>query len=186
MATLTKQFSFNTDNEGWTATSSNLTLVRSTDEDSTNDTNSGNGVLQSTESGRRASGTGYWSWTGTFEDLGVPSGAVVTGINVHYDYRCSTYTVGAASYSGLMGRYSSGALAKTYSTTRSFSSTTSWAQVSGTEETGLGFTSNQSTEFRLNMALNTGNNGSATVVLRQDWIQIIVTYTPFVPKVIVI
>lgn len=185
MAILTKQFSFNTDAEGWTANSTNLTLVRSTAEDSTNDANAGTGVLQSTESGRRARGTGYWSWTGTFEGLGVPSGAIVTGINVHYDYRCSTYSAGAASSTGLMGRYSGGSLVKTYSTTRSFSSTTSWAQVSGTEETGLTFNSNQSVEFRLNMALNTGNNNAANVVLRQDWIQIVITYTPFVPKVIV-
>lgn len=184
MATLTKQFSFNIDNEGWTSSGSS-TFTRDTTEDSTNDTNSGTGVLQTYENGSNVTYSGYWTWSGTFENLGVPSGAIITGINVAYDYKCYLYTKGRTSYSGLMGRYNSGALVYTYSSAQAFSNATSWIQVGGTPESGLAFSSNITTEFRLNMTLSTGPGASSVVGLRQDWIQVVITYTPFVPKVIV-
>jgi hypothetical protein len=183
MADVVKQFSFNTDAEGWTFSAgggSNLSGTRDTTEDATNDTNSGTGVLQTVRSGRNATnGTPYWEWTGSWESLGVPAGSTVSAVNLNYDWRCSTYTTGnnTSATGPAELRDASGNLRGTFSTAQTFGATTSWATKTGTAITGLSDTSSTQIKLRIGASPKTGNSTSANVTLRQDWIVVTVTYT---------
>jgi len=178
MATAVKQFSFNTDVEGWAGyATANVVCSRSATEESGNDTNSGAGALQTqlAVKGKNQPGN-YWYWAGTWEDLGVPAGAIVTAVDIDYDWRCSAYVYGTLT--NRVGPCSLTApTAHDFSVAQdSVSATTSWATVSGTAKTGLSEASDASVAFRAYVDLRTANTTGADVTMQFDWIVVTITY----------
>lgn len=175
-------FSFNSGLEDWAFTqngASNIAGTRDTTEDAPNDSNAGTGVLQTRRTAKNQSdGTPYWEWAGTWEDLGVPAGATVVGVNIAYDWRCSEYTTGAnTSATGPAElRDGSGNLRKTASAALTFGATSNFATRAGTVQGDLEDASDTSIRLRLGAKPNTGNSSSAAVTLRQDWITVSVYY----------
>jgi len=193
MATVTKRFSFNTDLESWTSSvGAGTTASRSTTEESTNDTNSGNGALSLRIYGKSKTNAGnYWIWSGTWENLGVPSGNVVTAVNVSYDWRCSEFATGTGTNRvGPCVLLSSSDITRaTFSTAQSsVTGSTSWATVSGTEYSGISDASNTTIKLKITTDLATGNSSTAAVTMVQDWIQVTITYFPvtYKPRIIII
>lgn len=185
MATFTKQFSFNVDAESWVATGGGATGIfqnrlATAGAESPNDPNAGSGGIRTNRSGKSLSdGTPYWEWSGTWEALGVPTGATITAVNLDYDWTCNVYTTGAASTTGPAElRDSSGTLRGTFSTSLGYSSTTAYATRTGTAVTGLTDASTTSIKLRIGGKPNTGSSSSALVEMVQDWVVVTVTYTP--------
>lgn len=182
MATLTKQFNYNTDLESWSATvggATSLVMGRDTTEDSSNDTNAGTGVMQARRTGKNVTdGTPYWEWAGTWEDLGVPAGATVTAVDLDYDSKCSEYTTGATSTVGPSElRDSGGSLRSTFRAADNVSATSAWVTRDGSAS-GIIDASNTTIRLRVGVNPKTGNSSSAAVTLRLDWVVVTVTYTP--------
>jgi len=191
MSTATKNFSFNQSSQGLPYTANGgswawnagggalLSAIIGTGDDSGNDSNAGNGNLQAQRDGRnRTDGTPYWEWSGTWEDLGVPSGSTVTAVNLDYDWKCSVYSTGASStYGPAELRDSGGSLLATISTSGSFTSTTSWATKAGTNQTGLSQASNTSIKLRIGAKPCTGNSINGQVILLFDWVTVTITYS---------
>lgn len=201
MATLVKQFSFNSDAENFTfittGSPTGMTGTRDTSDDSTNDTNAGNGNLQTSRSGKNlTNGVGNWVWAGTWEDLGVPPGATVTDVNLDYDWKCSTYTTGdptsvtgSANLRNSAAPGSIGTNRATFSPTLAFGATSAWATRTGTPATGLSDASDTAIQLTLSAIPKTGNSNSAVVTVRQDWIVVTVDYTagggsPSIPELV--
>ena len=87
MATLTLTYPFATTVEGWA--DMNTTATREYDASYGNPS----GSLKERLQGRNKTDTGGWRLEGTWEDLGVPSGATVTHIRLEgCDYRCTDYS----------------------------------------------------------------------------------------------
>lgn len=185
----TKQFSFNATIESWAFNAgggSSIAGGRDTTEDATNDSNAGTGTLQARRTGKNKSdGTPYLEWGNgslTWQDLGVPAGAIVTAVDLDYDYKCSEYTTGAASTVGAAElRDGAGTtLRKTFSTSQGISSTGAWPsgvpKVDGTNQTGLTDASNTAIRLRIGINPKTGNSSSAAVTIRVDWIIVTITY----------
>jgi len=185
MSEVTKNFSFNSTLENWIFTPSNSAVgTRDTTEDSSNDPNAGTGVLQNRTTGKNQNTAGsYWEWgdgsTLTWESLGVPAGATVTAVNLDYDWKVSEFNTGKTNSVGPAELRDSGGtgLTGTFSVALDFSTTTSWAERTGTVITGLSDVSNTLIRLRITGNTSTGNSASGAVTLRQDWIQVTVTYT---------
>lgn len=187
MAQVVKQFSYNTDLENWVFSAGGGTSIagtRDTTEDSPNDSNAGTGVMQARRTGKNnKDGTPYWEWGNgslTWESLGVPAGAVITAVNLDYDWRCSEYTTGASTSSTGPGELRDGAgttVRGTFSAELTFGATSSWATRSGTQVTGLSDASNTAIRLRLGANPETGSSTSAAVTLRQDWVVVTITYS---------
>lgn len=194
MATITKNFSFNTDLESWTSSvGSSTTASRSTTQESTNDTNSGTGSFSLRIYGRAKTNNGnYWLWTGTWADLGVPAGNIITSVNATYDWKCSEYTTGTGT--NRTGPFvllnSSDTTRATFSAAQSSVSgiTSSWSTVTGTQYNGITDSISNTVKFKITCDLATGASNSAAVTFNHDWITITVTYEPitFIPKAIFI
>jgi hypothetical protein len=182
MPQIVKRFSFASNTENWISSfngGSNLTMDWVTTDDSPNDPNS-NGCLRTRRTGRNVSnGDPYWYWQGTWEDLGVPAGATVTGVKVDVDWRCSEYTTGAASYFG------PAVLFNPITSTQRYmffghqvaTSVTSWATASGMQMTDIADPSNTQIQLRVSVKPVTGNSTSAAVTILFDWVVVTIDYT---------
>ena len=87
MATVQKTWPWATTVEGWSAVGDTATREY--------DGSYGNpaGSLKERLTGRNKTDAGGWRWTGTWEDLGVPTGSTVTNVRVEScDYRCTEYS----------------------------------------------------------------------------------------------
>lgn len=185
----TKNFSFNSsttlpytlESGSWDATiggASAMTMQITAIEDATNDTASGNGTLQSDRTGSlNTNGTPYYEWSGTWEDLGVPAGHTVTACKLDYDWKCATYSGGGTSstYGPAELRDSGGSFTGTFSASATFSTTTSWATLSGSTITGLSQASNTSIKLRIGSTPRTGFSALSKVTLRFDWVVVTIT-----------
>ena len=88
---VTKQFTFASSAESWSATPGNAATTMSYD----GSYGDPSGALKSDTAGSSKASANYWEWTGTWEALGVPSGATVTQIRLFaHEYRCTLYTGG--------------------------------------------------------------------------------------------
>jgi hypothetical protein len=180
VAVLVKRFRFSSDTESWSfTTTSGADGSRDAGSDSPNDGTGG--AIQSRRTGRNNTSAGnYWEWSGTWEDLGVPANSTITGVNGHYDWRCSEYVTGTGvNQSGPFElRDSSGTTVRhTFSAAQgSVSGTTSWATASGTAATSLTDASTTGLRLRATNNLRTGNNASAAVTIQQDYFDLSITY----------
>lgn len=125
-----------------------------------------------------SNGSPYWEWTGTYQQLGVPAGATITEVNLNFDWRCDTYSTGAASTVGPAElRDEAGTLLGTFSTSLAYSATSEWATRAGTKIGALSHASTKKIKLRLNGVPKTGNNAAADNRLLLDWCVVTVTYT---------
>jgi len=182
MATQTKLFTFVSSAEGFTGypASSDVTLSY--------DSGVGNpaGSLKSRVFGRNKTGTdNYWEWSGTWEDLGVPSGYVITHVRLNSGYdRCTEWNVGGSgNFSGPFDiRDSAGTtVIATLWAGRSVTAVEgSWNSIGQQSDQTVSSTyeaSNTSIKIRLYTDLANGNNASAAVSIQQDQIELVITYT---------
>ncbi len=176
--TVTYTFNFATTAEGYTATTGGNTTA-------SYDGAYGNpqGSIYMRISGRNRNNTNYWEWSGTFENLNVPSGSLVTAIQLSSAYnRCTEYNVGQSSTSGPYELRDStgGTVLATLWSGRTFSGVDSnWVSVSGTEQALSNLPSNTTIRIRLNNTLRTGNNNGAAVTLYDDQISLTITYIKY-------
>jgi hypothetical protein len=176
-------FTFSNGTEGWVfnaAGGTGLTGLASTNfADSTNDSSLQAGVLYARRDGKSLTGAAsYWEWTGTWEDLGVPVGAIVSAVNLDYDWQCVLYSTGASSSVGPAElRDNAGTLRNTISTApTAVTATSAWAARTGTNQTGLSDDSNTPIKLRIGVKPNTGSSTSAQVAMLLDYVRVAVTY----------
>lgn len=136
------------------------------------------GSLKARTAGKNKNGASTWTWTGTWEDLGVPAGSTVTGVTgASMQSRCTEYSTGASSTSGPV-TLTDGATTITLSSQRTGITATSgsWTTTNGVDATGLSLPSSDTISITIAVAPNTGNSTSAAVTLYQDTIAATVTY----------
>lgn len=177
MAIVTKTFSFSVDLESFSFTSGGKSV-------GTRSTTVGNPAasLDTISTGRNNADTSYWLWSGTWEDLGVPSGSTVTAIRLNgVDSKTRAWNVvDAVTIGPYQLRDSSGV-----------SQATLWA---GRNPTGLegswvstGAQSDQSVpsalqssgstiQLYLERTIDTGNNSAASAAFNEDNISFVITY----------
>lgn len=172
MALATYSFGFNVDTEGYVGTAgTSATLTR----DATN------GRLQTRVAGRSKTGDSYWEWTGTWEQLGVPAGSVVTNVAIAgATVGCTEYTTaGSGNQSGPYELYTgAGALigqlfaGKAWTAIGSYTAPAQPAlSVPSAQQA-----SNASIKLRLKSHLVTAASSSAAVTVYDDAINVQVTY----------
>lgn len=181
MATATASWTYNTSTQSWVFTggSGSSGAFQATDG------SPASGCLQATASGKNRTTANYWELTDTWVNLFglLPTDTVTAvggGVADGYVWKCSNYTTGAAGCnSGPFELRTSGSvLTGTFSVAQAFSGTTAWSSnVAAASVSGLSELASTTRKFRLRDQLNTGNSGSATVVLRQDTVVLTVTYT---------
>ena len=170
MASLTKTFSFASNAEGWTHSgSASAAAYLGTD-------GNPSGCLYAEVTGRNTSGSGSWSWTGTFEDMGIASGSTITGYSAaSFDHKCAVWVVGG-SPNDLSLTINDGT-ARTLVSAVSFTGATSWANASASPSvSGLSLASNTSVTLSVPYNLDNNNDKSAEVELRVDTVSITVEY----------
>ncbi len=125
----------------------------------------------------------YWERAGiTWESLGVPSGTLVTGVQGWYDWRCAEYTSGPPSSGNYTGpleiRADDGTLIVTLHNAQSFNATSDWATRNGTLQSVPAAYQGSETPIRVRLAnsLATGNDAAAAVTVRDDHIDLDLTY----------
>jgi hypothetical protein len=172
MANFAKTFVFATTSEGWSYTVG-------ADETGTYLSGSGNpaGSLEIDLLGKRNVGTGYWEWTGTFEDLGVPADATITGYSSSALDYSAVVALGIDSFSSGPYTVNDGTL-RTLVAAQTITGTTSFATLnqSGTI-TGLSLASTTSIALRITADMDTGNANDANLNLLLDNVKITVDYT---------
>lgn len=172
----TKTFDFTADVEDWAPTEGGANTSATH--------NNSDGCLQMHYVGSGAAEESYWEWQGTWEDLGVPAGEIVTHVTADYDWRCTiAIPSDAVSRTGpLELRDAAGNLQATLSAGQNFSGSSSWDMVEGSEiavPSGVR-TSGSTIRLRLRCRLST-SGGSATfddaTLLQQDNVVLEITST---------
>jgi len=175
-----KTFTFENTAESFSGT------VGSADSTLSHDAATGNpqGALRSRIYGRKAGpDANYWEWTGTWEDLGVPSGGTVTQIRVNAGYtRCTEYNVGIGFTVGPYElRENGGTLIATLWSGRSGTAVDGIWESIGVQADQAVTAGNQPSgttiKLRLNNTLEAGNNASAAVTTYDDEVALVITYT---------
>ena len=171
MANVVKTFAFATTADGFTHSGSATAAFTSGD---------GNpaGSLRMGVTGRNTAGSGTWTWTGTFEDLGVPAGTTVTGYSAaSFDHRCSVWNVGGSPNQVGAWSINDGTARTLVTATANYTGTTSWANRSASPGvTGLSLPSNTSVSLTLGYSIKDGNNASAAVTVGADNLSLTVEY----------
>lgn len=187
MATLTKTFVFLSDAEGFMATvNTGITLAYSS--------TVGNppGSLEAkTINKNQVALENWWEWTGTWESLGVPAGAIVTSVRLmSASTRCSSRSSHATITQ--IGPYelrdSASALVGTLWAGRTASAAeTAWvATATQTAVAVPSHTSGTTVKIRLADTIATGGGGgSANVAMHDDQLSLEVTYTEPVPVTLI-
>jgi len=181
MGTITKTFTFDSTIESWAGTPATDVVM----DRSTADGSPGTGCLSARLAGKNKNpGASYWKWIGTWEDLGVPSGATITDVGTSgiadYNWRCSEYDTGTGD--NLVGPFelydNTPSLLGTFSAAQSsVTGTTSWATVDGSSITGLSQASTDTVQLWMTVLLRTGNSNSGAITMLNDQITIEITYT---------
>lgn len=180
MATLTKTFTFGSDAEGWAVSggTADTTLGFSASGGNTG------GCLSSRISGRNKSADPHWYYAGTWESMGVPSGAIVTAIRlIGFDWRCSEWNVGATTtqvrLSYLYDSLGTTMVNQLSTNQPTVSGTTAYAAITGTEQAvpEAYQPSSTSVQLRWDIFLRTANNTSAAVTLLMDNFSVEITYS---------
>lgn len=181
MATVTKTFAFLSNAESFVATAGPASTLSW-------DGTTGNpaGSLKARTAGRNKIDSNYWEWTGTWEQLGVPTGSVVTGIQLSStSTRCSEYNVGAGSSIGPYElRNGDGTVLRgTLWSGRSVSASSGTWTVTGTQAAVTFAAEASTTQVRIRLAdqLNTGNNNGAAISVHDDQVVLIITYAAAPP-----
>jgi hypothetical protein len=178
MPTATRTFSFNSTGDGWTFSSGSAALTGGwfgPDGDPA-------GSIFFRSFGRNNRGTVTAQWIGTFNDLNVPTGTVVTGYSTcSYAHRAQAWVVGANTTS--LGNLTAiDTATRTLVGPRTYSGLTSWATVSNTPNiTGLFLPSTNTVTLRIIAQVDTANNASAEVRLLMDNIRVDVIYDTLAP-----
>lgn len=180
MPTLNVTFAFASDAQSFTATAgTNSTL--------TYDGATGNpaGALKSVVSGSNRNDNNSWARTLTYEAMGVPTGATITGItSASLQSKCTAFASGTGCTSGAVTLVD-GVTTVTLSAQRSFTATdANWVTTNGTNATGLSKASSNSVTITIPNHLGTTSGGSGKgVTLYQDQLTFTITYTePALPK----
>ena len=90
-----QSFTFDAGVEGWTFTSGGKATG----------TYDASGYLDNNSTGRNNSDVSYWQWSGTWEDLGVTPGDIVTDVNMDIDWSCYIANVSDGYTIGPVERY---------------------------------------------------------------------------------
>lgn len=179
MATVTKTFAFATTAEGFVATpGTSVTLSY--------DGATGNpaGALKSTLATKSRTGASYWEWSGTWEALGVPTGAIVTAVALGgASVRCTQFTSATSAKNGPYElRDSAGTLLGTLWAGRTATAVdAAWVAVAAQASLAVPAAqrpSNTTVRIRLNSTLVTPNTTGATVTTYDDQVALTFTYTP--------
>jgi hypothetical protein len=166
--------------DGWSLSSSEDEMTLS---GTISDGSTAIGCLKTRLSGLSLSEYGTLSWSGTFEDLGVPAGVSMVSIGVNgvadFNWKCSEYTLarnpneitsfGLTQSNGvLIGNFINSATA--------ISGTTSWAGKSGYAISIPTYDSSDSIELRILIRLTTGLDLSSAISLLIDQISLDISY----------
>jgi hypothetical protein len=185
-----KVFSFPTVTENWVGNLGGATGIEIMNalgsSESPNDPNPVAGSLNTTRLGKNFSnGAPYWEWTGTWENFGVPPGAIVNAVDLNYDWECGVYTTGVSSIVGPAElRDSVGTLRKTFSVSTPVTAVKAWALMDGANQAGLTDDSNTPIKLRIGVNPKTGSSSSAQVTINIDYVRVIITYTePKIPTI---
>jgi hypothetical protein len=179
MATVTKTFSFVSNAEGWASTggTADTTLGWVASGGNTG------GCLSSRIFGRNKSADPLWFYEGTWESMGVPTGATVTNIKLlGFDWRCSEWNVGNTTTqiraSLLMNSDATVQIAQLSTNEPTVSGTTTYAAITGTiQSVGASYqASNTTVRLRFDIYLRSANNASAAVTLLMDNFSVEITY----------
>jgi hypothetical protein len=175
-ATVSKTWSFDTTAEGFAATVESASTAAYA-------SGVGNpaGALSTEMSARNRTNDNYWEWTGTFEDMGVPAGATVSGIQLTGGFtRCTDFVNGDTSTAGpweLRDAVGTVVLATLY-TGRTFAAVDgAWVSATGADQTLADLASNTTVRLRLNNQLSTINDATTLVRLYDDQVTVQITYT---------
>jgi hypothetical protein len=170
-------FPFNSSADNWES----ITSANVTGNWISNDGHPNLGSLEKRISGKNVNTTGnIWRRTLTFEQMGVPAGATITGIrNSSMWTRCAEYNTGTGTNQSdsctlLPAGGSSILLA---GPSANFVAVTAWAQQTGTPVSGLSYPSNTSCTIDWTCQLRTGNSTSAAISIRGDSIAFTIDYT---------
>ena len=170
MAQELKVFSFATTAESWAFTSL---------DSGTGVYSSGDAALEIDNAGRNANDvTSYWEWSGTFEDLGVPTSSTINGYSSSaLDYKCTVFTVVDALTSGPY-TINDGTLRTLVAGASITATDTVFTTASqGSAVTGLSLASATSITLRVTCDSDCGNNASAQSTILLDDITIGIDYT---------
>ena len=137
------------------------------------------GSLQIDNLGRnKLDQTSYWEWTGTFEDLGVPTGSTISGYSSSaLDHSCTVFNVVAALTSGAF-TISDGVL-RTLVVGSPLTATTAFATASQAGSvSGLSLASTTPIVLRIMSDSDLSNNATAESTILLDNITVGIDYTP--------
>jgi hypothetical protein len=164
MATVTKTWTFNSNNDGFTLT--NFTRI-------TTDGSPDTGCLENSVSGRNTTKNADAEQTLTYEDMGVPAGARVTGLSFKMRRRCVSYTGTISTFN-----YSVGSTPGTLFNQTNITGTAVWAEVTGNSLTGLNIASNTNCTITLYCNITTGGGGTVpNADARFDTLELTITYS---------
>lgn len=175
MATTVKTFQFTSNAEGFTFTSDS---GKSTGAWVSSGGNNDAGCIEVSTDGRNSTDTAHWDGTFTFEDLGVPSGATVTGITSASMYtQCIVFNVVDSAAIG-PATLTDGSTPVTLASSRTITATDgSYVQQTGVDNTSLNWASTQSVTITLASTMDLANDAAAEVHFYMDDLSFTITYT---------
>ena len=173
MATTVKTFD-------WSANADSFTFTPASDATGAWANIAGETVLRTQLSGRNKTDTGYWSRTLTFEDMGVPTGATISGITSS-SIQSKVYAIGGMDAATLGNvTLSDGTTTVVLAASRTGptgTAETSYTTQNGTDNTSLNWASNQSVTITLNHNLDCANNPGLNYDFFWDNLTFTITYT---------
>ncbi len=127
-----------------------------------------------------ASRASRWDRTLTYQAMGVPAGATVTGItSAAMQSQCTFYTSPGATHQSGAATLTDGATVVTLSAARNFTATDAAMVTTGGTNSGvMSSPSSNSVALRINNTLSTANTTGAHMALKQDNLTFTITYTP--------
>ena len=176
-----KTFIFSTTSEGWISNKSggNTLTLSWSGSDGSPATGSLRTYDTKTQGGTTTS-SNYWQWSGTWEDLGIPAGHVVSSINGTYMYKVAQFGNSTSETGPFEFRTGASCTLTGSLTPREYLSTsTNWITTSGsTLSVPSAFqSSNSQICLRLYNSANLAG-GNKTFELFQDTIALNITHTP--------
>ena len=183
MSTVAKFYQYTSSAEGWVAGGDTADTIL---EWSASGGQTNAGCLSSRINGRKKSADTDWSYTGTWESLGVPAGGTVTGIQLNgMAWRCPVWVVGetitpSEVRSFLLNQSDAVTLIVSMSNNQGgILGTTSYATVSGVNMAVPGAFQPSTTTINImaDVYLRTANNAAAAVTILLDDINFTITYT---------
>lgn len=181
MTTVTKTFAFLSNSESFSGVSGGSGVTMDWYASDGNPA----GCLRSALTSNSLTRVNYWEWVGTWEDLGVPSGATVTYARLNSgNWKCSNYSrAGSGNTAGPYKIYSNDAtpvqIAQIWAGA-SVSGTTSWQTISAQSDQAIGSSyqaSSTTVRIRLYDTHVTSVGAGPNVTLLDDQVSLVITYT---------